>query len=340
MPESPESNPVLAEVTRGPLVESRHRGAVAVVDSAGRTVLALGDVAAPVFSRSAIKPLQALALVESGAADEFGLGAEEIALACASHTAAPRHLAVVSQWLEAIGCGEHDLECGPEPPRSAETAEDLRRAGQRPSPVHNNCSGKHAGFLTVARHLGVPAAGYIAFDHLVQERVTGILSEVFESDLGQAPRGVDGCGIPVLAAPLTAVARGMARLADPVREREPRRGALARIAAAMAAHPDLVAGDGRFATRVIAAASGRALVKGGAEGVYAGALPEAGLGLALKIDDGAGRGAEVAMGALLRRFGIFGPREAAALTDAFEPRVLNWTGAEVGRIRPAPALRD
>lgn len=336
----PEPNPVLVAVTRGDMAESRHRGAIAVVDAAGGVVFSLGDIKAPVYPRSAIKPLQALALVESGAAEAFAVSDEEIALACASHTAAPRHLEIVTAWLARIGCGPGDLQCGAEPPRSSETAERLRREGGSPSPLHNNCSGKHAGFLTLTKHLEVPAAGYTGFDHPVQRRVTEILSEVFVSDLAAGPRGVDGCGIPVLAAPLRAIARGMARLAAPGGEEEPRRAALTRIAAAMAGHPFLVAGQGRFATRVIEAAQGRALVKGGAEGVYAAAFPGRGLGLALKIDDGAGRAAEVAMGALLHRFGIFGPRERAALTDAFEPRVLNWVGAEVGRVRPAPALLD
>jgi len=336
----PGPNPVLVEVTRGGAVESWHRGAVAVVDAAGGTVFALGAVEAAVYPRSGIKPLQALALLESGAASALAVSEEEIALACASHAAEARQLEIVANWLARIGSGEADLECGPEPPRNAATAEALRREGRRPSPLHNNCSGKHAGFITVARHLGVPVAGYIAFSHPVQQLVTGILAEVFGSDLRGAPRGIDGCGIPVLAVPLTAIARGMARLAAPGAESGPRRTALKRIAAAMSAHPQLIAGAGRFATRVIEASGGRALVKGGAEGVYAAALPDKGLGIALKIDDGAGRAAEVAMGAMLRRFGVFGGGQALALTDVFEPRVLNWAGAEAGRVRPAAVLRD
>ncbi len=330
------ANPVLVEVTRGDLVESRHRGAVAAVDSGGNLVFATGAVDAPVFPRSAIKPLQALALLESGAADAFGLGDDEIALACASHTAEPRHVEIVTAWLKRIGCSEADLECGPEPPRTDSAARGLLREGRGPSAVDNNCSGKHAGFLTVARHLNEPVTGYIRPGHPVQRMLRKILSEVFETDLEAAQGGIDGCGIPVHAVPLVALARGIARLADPKSEPVSRKSALLRISRAMEANPFLIAGTGRFGTRVMEAARGRVLVKGGAEGVYCAALP--GLGLALKIDDGANRAAETAMGGLLRRFGVFGEAEAAGLAEVFESPIFNWVGTKVGSVRPAPEL--
>jgi L-asparaginase II len=329
----------LVEVSRGAMVESRHRGAVAVVESSGSLVLGKGVVGTEIFPRSAIKPLQALLLIESGAADRFGITPEEIALACASHTGEPRHLSLIERWLTKIGCSAADLECGPEPPRTPEDLRNMVRDGGKPTPLHNNCSGKHAGFLTVAKHLGVPTRGYIEYDHPVQQYLRKILSEVFETDLERAPRGIDGCGIPVLAVRLDRLARGMARLADPSLEPEKRQAAMLRIRQAMAAHPFLVAGTGRFTTAVTEITKDRALLKGGAEGVFCAALPQQKLGIAIKIEDGAGRAAEVAAGALLLRFGAIGEAEAAALANVLEPRIVNWAGAVVGQIRPAENLR-
>jgi L-asparaginase II len=330
-----EANPVLVEVTRGAMVESRHRGAVAVVDSSGQLVLAAGDVERPVYARSGIKPIQALALVESRAADAFGLGAREIALACASHGGERDHVELVAAWLGRIGCGAEDLECGPHPPLDDAAAQDLYRSGAAPSALHNTCSGKHAGFLTVAKHLGEPTQGYIRADHPVQRLVLDIVAEMSGEDLSAVPHGIDGCGIPVVGLGLARIALAMARLADPEGLPERRRGAAHRIRRAMAAEPYFVAGTSRLCTAVIAVTGERALVKEGAEGVFCGALPEAGLGIALKVDDGAGRAAGAVMGRLLRRFGALKPEEAAGLADALEPPVRNWAGLEIGRIRPA-----
>jgi len=332
------ANPVLAEVTRGDMVESRHRGSVAVADAAGTVLFALGSSDAPVYPRSAIKPLQALALVESGAADAFGLSAEEIALACASHSGEPRHVAGVEAWLRKIGCGPEDLECGPQPPTNEEALRALLAQGRTPAAIHNNCSGKHSGFLTVARHFGWPIKGYIGFDHPVQQLVRRIVSEIAGVETGAAPRGIDGCGIPVLAMPLSNIAMAMARLASPQGLPAARREAALRIRAGMAAHPFLVGGTKRFGTTVMEAAGGRTLVKGGAEGVYCAMLPASGLGIALKIDDGAGRAAEVAIGYLLRRFKALDDAVAGQLEEKLEPAIRNWAGREVGRIRPAGAL--
>jgi len=322
------------------MVESRHRGAIAIVDSLGSLVLGIGAVGVEIFPRSAIKPLQALLLIESGAADRFDIIPEEIALACASHTAEPRHVSLVERWLTKIGCSAADLECGAEPPRTPESFRDMLREGRKPTPLHNNCSGKHAGFLTVAKHLGVSTRGYIEFGHPVQQYLRKILSEVFETDLERAPRGTDGCGIPVLAARLDRLAHGMARLADPSRELSKRQAAMVRIGKAMAAHPFLVAGSGRFTTVLTEVTKDRVFMKGGAEGVFCAALPQQKLGIAIKIDDGAGSAAEVAMGAMLRRFGTISEAEAANLAGVLEPKVFNWARAAVGQIRPAEDLKS
>ena len=323
-----DANPVLVEATRGAMVESRHRGAFAVVDVKGRVVASAGDTERPVYARSAIKPLQAIPLVESGAAEAFGLGDAEIALACASHRGEPRHVETVTAWLARIGCSVADLECGAHPPSDARALAELLGARGTPHAAHNNCSGKHAGFLTLARHLGLPTEGYIRLEHGVQQRVLGTLEAMTGLDLGDAPRGVDGCGIPVIAVPLGNLALAMARLADPADQPEPRQAACARIRAAMAAQPFMISGTGRFCTRVISETGGRALVKTGAEGVFCGALPGRGLGIALKIDDGAGRAAEVAMAGLLARFDLLD-----AGHELLAPQLHNRADAVVGVLR-------
>jgi len=325
------AHPILAEATRGAMVESRHRASVAVVDAGGKVVLSAGDIEAPVYARSAIKPLQALAMLESGAAEAFDLSDAEVAIACASHGAEPRHVETVAAWLARIGRGVDDLECGVHLPGNEAAMIALLKRGEDPSALHNNCSGKHTGFLTLARHLGVETRGYIQYGHPVQQRVLGVLEGMTGLDLGAAPRGIDGCGIPVIGIPLSNMALAMARLGDPTDQPEARARACARVRAAMAAEPFMVAGSGRFCTRAIVATKGRALVKTGAEGVFCGVIPEAGLGIALKVDDGAGRASEIIMARLLRNFGALGADGAA--TELLEQTLHNRAGTEVGHVR-------
>ena len=329
-------NPVVVEVTRGGVVESRHRGAAAVVDADGALVAAWGDVDWPVFPRSAVKPIQAIPLLETGAADRFAVTDEELALACASHGGAPEHVRVVAHWLFRIGLGPEFLVCGPHPPICEAAAAALARAGQAPSSLHNNCSGKHAGFLTTALQLGAPTAGYGAPDHPVQRRVRQALAEMGGVDLRQSAEGVDGCGVPVIAMPVSAIARAFAALADPDRLSPRRAAAARRIVAVMTAHPYLVASRGRFETVVMQACAGAVIVKGGAEGVCAAALPGEGLGIAIKIDDGAKRAEETAMAALLARFASLDGRGRAALDAYLDRPVANAAGARVGTVRLAP----
>ena len=333
--ETRNANPVLVEATRGKEVESRHRGAYAVVDSEGKLVLSGGAIDLGVFPRSAIKPLQALALVETGAAEAYGLNDAEIALACASHSGERRHSDSVRSWLERLGLDEDDLECGAHLPFDDEATAALVRAGREPDRTHNNCSGKHSGFLTVAKHLGHPTKRYIDYGHPVQQRVIGIMEQMTGLDLADAPWGIDGCGIPTIAIPLGNLALAMARLADPRDQPETRQRAAGIVLRAMAAEPFMVAGSGRFCTVVMQAAGARAAIKTGAEGVYCASLPELGLGVALKIDDGAGRAAEVAMGALLRRLEVIDDDLARTLADRLSPPIVNRAGERVGELRVA-----
>ena len=327
------ANPILVEVTRGTDVESRHRGSIAVVDARGRVVHAAGDVAQAVYPRSAIKPLQALLLVESGAADRFGLTEKEIALACASHRGEPVHTETVTAWLGKVGLSSADLECGAHLPYEPQTQAALLRSGGSASPIHNNCSGKHSGFLTAALHLGLPTKGYIAVEHPLQQRLYALIEEMGGEPLGATGRGFDGCGIPVFGVPLRALARAFARLDDPVGLSGQRAAAARRILDAMAAAPVMVSGTGAFVTRVMEVAGATVRLKSGAEGCYCAVLVDRGLGIAIKIDDGTGRAAELAMARTLERLGAFTAAQADQLADFLQAPIRNVAGKLVGHVR-------
>lgn len=327
--------PVLVEVTRGETVESRHRGSAAVAAADGRLVAAWGDVDTPVYARSALKPIQALALVESGAADGLEVGPAELALACGSHAGEPGHVDAVTAWLERIGCVEADLVCGGHLPGHGPSAEALMRAGGGVRPVHDNCSGKHTGFLSVARHLGHPTEGYARPEHPVQQRVLGIVEEITGRDLVDLPRGVDGCGVPALAVPLGNLAYAMARFGRPDTLPQARAAAAVRIREAMAAHPFMVAGSGRFVTEALGVLGPSVCLKSGAEGVFMGALADLGLGFALKIEDGAGRAAEVAALRLLDHLGVLDDKRRRALAAFATVPVNTRAGRRAGDIRVA-----
>ena len=323
---------VVIEVTRGPVVESRHEGIAAVVKADGTVVASWGDIDAPILPRSANKPIQAMAFVESGAVERFGLGNEHIALSCASHSGEPRHVETVRTWLKKVGLGEDDLECGTHAPRLPQTVEALIRANAVPTAAFNNCSGKHSGFLTTAVQYGEPTRGYIKYDHPVQRRLRDIMSDLCGLDAHAFPHGTDGCGIPTLATPLTSLARAMASMADPSRLSNRHAEAATRIRAAMNAEPFMVAGSGRFCTRINGALPGVAQVKTGAEGVFCAMLPTLGLGVAIKMWDGAGRAAEVAMATLLDHLGVL---PADQRDEIVHPPIKNVVGLLVGEMRPA-----
>jgi L-asparaginase II len=328
------SNPVLVEVLRGPVVESLHRGAVAVVDADGRDVLTLGDVSRPVYPRSAVKPFQALPLIESGAADRYGFGVEELALACASHGGEPGHVAVAARMLKAAGLDAAALECGAHWPMHQASAHALARTSDAPSALHNNCSGKHAGFICLACASGVNHRGYVRVDHPVQAEVRAAIESLTGIGLAGEACGTDGCSIPTWAVPLPALAHGFARFTTGQGLEPERARAARRLAEACAARPWFVAGTGRFCTRVMEQFGRRVLVKTGAEGVFCGALPDQGLGFAVKCDDGAGRAAEVIVAALIARFLPLDDAERGALDALVHPSLRNWNGMVVGQLRP------
>jgi len=326
------ASPLLVEVTRGAMVESIHRGRAVAVGRDGTLLAAFGDVEALVYPRSSNKALQALPLVESGAADAFGLGDAELALACASHNGEPMHTERVAAWLSRIGLSVADLECGGHAPYHAATWEAMLRRGEGWSALHNNCSGKHSGFLSTAVHLGEPTRGYTGYDHPVQQRLRAVQTQMMGVDLSSAPWGVDGCSIPTVGVPLRALALGMARLADPSGLPDRRAEAIRRITRAWGRHPELVSGTDTFDTGFMQAVGSRFLSKMGAEGLCCMVAPQAGVGVAVKIDDGNGRAAGPAAAAVLRRLGLLDDATWAGLSSLVGAPVKSRLGVVVGQI--------
>jgi L-asparaginase II len=338
-------NPVLVEVLRGAALESRHRGALAVLDADGGVLASVGDIEHPVFPRSAVKLLQALPLVESGAADQLGLTDEELALACASHTGEPAHVRTAAGMLAKAGLDADALECGAHWPSLDTATRALAASGGTATALHNNCSGKHSGFLCLACAMRGSVAlrpyakGYVSPDHPVMREVTASLRSMTGFDPSTAPRGTDGCSIPTYGIALRQLALAFARVGTGVGLRDGQARAALRLRRAIAGTPFMVAGTGRFDTRVMQQLGERVCCKVGAEGVYCAALPERGLGVAIKIDDGNNaRAAEVAMAALIEASLRLSDADAQCLHALSHPRLRNWNGIEVGQLRPAAAL--
>jgi L-asparaginase II len=330
-----QDNPILVETTRGQHVESSHRGAIAIADPDGRLLLALGDVCRPVFPRSAVKALQAIPLIESGAAHAFDLADTELAVACASHSGEAVHVAAVRALLAKAGVAERQLACGAHWPISEEATRELIRAGRRPEAIHNNCSGKHAGMLATAKHLGLDTHGYERPNHPVQEAIRGVIAEICGAGLEPSEMGIDGCSVPTFALPLAALARGFARLGSGKGVSARRAEAGQRLMRACFAAPDLVAGEGRFDTLLMRGLPHRVFAKGGAEGVHCAALPERGIGIAIKIEDGGKRADETALAVLLARLVAGADRIVAT---PLRGDIRNWRGLKVGRLRASASL--
>jgi L-asparaginase II len=339
-------NPVLVEVMRGDTIESTHRGAVAVLDADGAVLAALGEIERPIFPRSAVKVLQALPLVASGAADRLGLGDTELAIACASHNGEAIHAQTAAAMLAKAGLDPAALECGTHWPYLDTASRTLAAQGREPSALNNNCSGKHAGFLCLAcaLHGGVDlrqyVRGYVKPEHPVMREVTAALQATTGYDLSTAPRGTDGCSIPTYAVPLRHLARAFARVGTGTGLSDGHAQAAKRLRAAVAAAPFMVAGTGRFDTRVMERLGVKVFCKVGAEGVFCAALPERGLGVAIKVDDGNNaRACEVAMAAVIEALVDLDDAQATFMRTLSELTLSNWNGIEVGQLRAAPALR-
>jgi L-asparaginase II len=322
----------LARVWRGPVVESVHHGVVVVADTGGTLRHAWGDPGWATMPRSALKPFQAIALVESGAADAFGLTDEHIAMACASHHAQPFQVALVGDWLGKLGLAEDALVCGPALPRGLDDQQTAWAQGG-PRRVYNNCSGKHCGFLSVAKHLG-GGLDYARLDHPAQKLYRDILSEFTGLDADRLPHGGDGCGLPSIAMPIKAMATAMARFGVSQAKTPERRAAARRVLNAMLAYPDHLAGRDNPLARLIRYCDGNVVAKTGAEGYLVGCVRDKAIGIAIKVADGDGSG-RAKLGVLARILGrvhALDTADAELLVAAVEPAIADTNGKEVGRL--------
>lgn len=326
---------LLAEVTRNGTVESQHFGAAVVCDFKGNIVQSWGNIEGLIFPRSALKPMLAIHLIESGAYDQYGLSDAELSLACSSHQGETIHQNLVASWLDRLGLTEGHLACGADLPEDTESAHQLLASGKQGCRIHHNCSGKHTGFLTTALHLDMSLDDYHLIDHPLQQLSLNILTEVAGVDLRQYPMGIDGCGLPAPTMPLVQLGRATARFANPVELSDHRAEAIYRLHAAISNEPLYIAGHGTVVSELNEVTHGAVLAKTGAEGIVIASLPERGLGIALKIIDGSARARSVALLAILGHLGALSDEEKHHLQDHISPKIINSRGVHVGEIRPA-----
>ncbi|MGV8947964.1 MAG: asparaginase [Candidatus Paracaedibacter sp.] len=325
-----QSNPILVQIVRGDMVESFFRGAYAVMDADGQVIDSVGDIDRQIYPRSALKPIQALGMMASGAARAFQVTLPEISMACASHNGEDRHVNIVTQWLDRLGLSCDVLECGIHASMSKETALAFALEQRALTPTHNACSGKHVGLLTLALHLKEPIAGYTHFDHPVQRYVNNLIEEMIEIDVAVAPKGIDGCQTPVIGMPLKNLAKGMAKMAQPETLRPDLGKSAQKVVTAIQKHPDLIAGTGRFCSAITQGSDGKILGKMGADGVFTVILPEKGWGIALKIDDGHLQAAEVAIMGILKKHNLLTDNPHWA--QWANPQTKTWNKQAVGEI--------
>lgn len=327
------NNSVTVEVTRGNLVESRHHGLAVVVDGDGGVLFSAGDVDRGVFPRSACKAMQALPLIESGAADAYGFDHRELALACSSHSGEDAHAELAASMLAKAGRDVETLECGAHWSSDQKTIIHQARTLEKPSALHNNCSGKHSGFICACCHTGTDPKGYVAYDHPLQREIRAIMESLTGAALAEDNCGVDGCSIPTYAVPLTGLAHGFAKMTTGRGLEAKRAAASRRLIEACMAEPFYVAGTGRTCTKLMQIAPGRIFAKTGAEGVFVATLPEKGIAMAVKCEDGTTRAAEAMITALLARYFEKDSAEQVALLAMANRSMKNWNGIHVGDIR-------
>lgn len=331
-------NPVTVEVTRGKLVESRHRGLGVVVDGDGKTVFSFGEADALVFPRSACKAMQALPLIESGAADAFGLSTSELALSCSSHSGEDAHVATAASILSKAGRDVNALECGAHWASDQTALIHQARTIETPTALHNNCSGKHSGFVCTCVHAGFEVKGYIDYDHPLQQEIRGTMEVLTGSVIGHDACGTDGCSIPTYAVPLKGLAHGFAKMLTGNTLSAERARASRRLMEACMAEPFYVAGTNRACTKLMQIAPGRIFAKTGAEGVFVAALPEQGIAMAVKCEDGTTRAAEAMIFALISRYFEKGGEVHEKLLSMANKSMSNWNGMHVGDVRVTDAM--
>lgn len=325
----------LATVSRDGLIESTHLGDIAITDATGRLLASVGDAGRLLYYRSSGKPLQALGVVQSGAADRFDFTPAELAICCASHSGSGPHVRTVAGILAKLGLAATSFACGVHDPSDAEERNRLLLAGEEPSPLHNNCSGKHVGMLATALALGAPTEGYLTLDHPVHRLITRNLELATGLSQEQFHFAADGCGAPTVGLPLQAIATSFARLANPDEMPEDFKSAAERITAAMVAAPTMVSYAGSFNSELLAAGEGRIVVKSGAEGLYAlGLKGDRRLGIAIKISDGSFRGQSPVVLRVLELLEALTDSARHRLEQFRTPPIRNCHGVEVGHIEP------
>jgi len=328
------SDELLVEVLRDSTVESRHFGAAVVCDFKGNVIESWGNIERLIFPRSALKPMLAIHLIESGASDHYSLSDEELSLACSSHQGQLIHQNLVQSWLNRLGLTEENLACGPVLPEDTESAHKLLASGQTGCRIHHNCSGKHTGFLTTALHLNLSLDDYHLIEHPLQQLSLEILSDLAGVELKQYPIAIDGCGLPAPTMPLIQLGRATARFANPEDLSDTRKKAIYRLHEAITNEPLYVAGHGTVVTELNDVTKGAVLAKTGAEGILTAALPARGLGIAVKIADGSSRAGSVALLAILDYLDVLSDEEKHQLASHITPMIVNSRGATVGEIRP------
>ncbi len=320
----------LVELWRGGMLESAHQGHAVICDGSGQIIEAWGDPDTVIFPRSSCKMIQALPLLESGAADAFGLNDEQLALACASHSAAAVHTTLVRNWIATLGFTDSDFRCGPAAPADIDARNALIKTDSSPCQYHNECSGKHSGFLTVVKHLKA-GPEYVEIDHPLQVAFKQSFEDVTQAD---SPRhGIDGCSAPNFATTVHGLARAMAFFATAQDRNDLRSRSAARLTQAIATFPELVAGKAQSSTDLMEAMEGKVVVKSGAEGVFVAIIPEQRIGVALKIVDGAGRARDCVIADILVRLGVLDPNHPTAMKYR-TPRILNRNGWDTGEMHP------
>ncbi|MDA8442048.1 MAG: asparaginase [Peptococcaceae bacterium] len=322
----------LVEVTRGSLVESEHWGSIAVADAAGNLLAWSGEPEGVTFYRSSAKPIQAIPVITSGAAARFSLTEAELAIICASHSGEETHVAVVGALLAKLGLSADALLCGVHPPFHKPSAQAIWQQGQKPGPLHCNCSGKHSGMLAICVHNDWSLANYLDIDHPLQQMLLRTMQDYHAYE--NIAVGVDGCGVPVYALPLSEMAKGYARLVDPDRLPAEVASAAHTLVHAMITHPSLVAGSERLDTILMEATGGRLVSKGGAEGVQCIGWQDKGIGIAIKIADGAARAIEPVAIEVLQQLGVLSEPELEVLATRHRVPIKNHRRDIVGELRP------
>ena len=326
---------IMCEIWRGSYLESVHTGMAVICDKDGEISHQWGDPNALILPRSSAKMMQAIPLIISGAEKKFSIGEDLLALACASHNAAEIHLSRVLGWLSHLGFSETDLRCGPQPSKDPYVKKQMLEKGQSPCQIHNNCSGKHAGFLSVSRHLNA-GPEYTDPDHPVQLMVMDVFQELTQNKVDGIT--IDGCSAPNPAIPLYSLAKAMSWFATAHKRDDQLSKAALKLRNAMVNYPELVAGELRACTNLMKACERKAILKTGAEGVFVAILPELEKGIALKIFDGGTRASECAIASLLIQLGVLNPNHPTALAYTHAP-ILNWRKIQTGMMKASHSFK-